>query len=918
MAIKITRTLYIGLGGTGVKSILRTKQCFIDAYGEVPPMVGFLAIDTDTAINQQVLLSRRGTEVKLTENEICFCGITGSALDIYTRSPHLFQWLPKKNISNLANLANQGAGAVRSNGRFLARYNGGQISSRVASKVNEIGRPVDLDGRFIYDTNKDGVQYPTKINIVGSVAGGTGSGTFIDVLVLIAKTLNESGLAYSITPWLVLPDVFRHMVPGPASANVYQNAYGALRELDYLYQLSPANNNALNFQFDQIYYLNEHIGDTYLINNTNKAGVVFQNINDLTDSIGRCMFLPANEVNSVMDNTQQVKFVYDIKNKQAHYISAGSAELVYDNQAVGNVIARGIIAKICNELCQSNSTDVLKIVNAWMNSDDVAIQEHEMDLLIDSILPLYAPFGTIIDKDADINTIKANIQAGAEADHIQNEARKNANSKFEKVKQELIKKVHALLNSQNGVGECKIFLESLLDNIAICKDEMHNEVSELQTGLAYERNWESDLSSLRTGLFNRFNKDEAEILQTKINDYIAQKRDLLRHNLAIQFYENLTVFAKTLLEKVNVFKINIENVERQQRREITGIQQAANSTSHFQIFLHSDEVNDFSLPDISEAAAVFRNSVPIYELIDKSEEDIATIFYNFAKTQPSVLTAVNVTIEDKMRSMPDTQLDTIFTKIKDMSSPLWVTNTQGYAPTALPLTTIFTIGVYDQAAGVIQTRFADKFTLGAIKPTFATTHQTDRITFFQTQCYVPLFAVMNMPGYKEEAAKLSKTNYPVYYLDESWNQRMNVEGFDIYPQQEKDSVLPNWVNALIYGYIKYDETLKSYCIESDQGDILSGGLLELGQRRDLAFEQFQLKGLDKEVEERIQAMILEQGRPVVTEVIKGAQKDLRNYVTKYAQLSAIEQDRVLANDASYQMVRDLLEKEVSYLKGLDL
>ena len=253
-----------------------------------------------------------------------------------------------------------------------------------------------------------------------------------------------------------------------------------------------------------------------------------------------------------------------------------------------------------------------------------------------------------------------------------------------------------------------------------------------------------------------------------------------------------------------------------------------------------------------------------------------------------------------------------------MSSPLWVTNTQGYAPTALPLTTIFTIGVYDQAAGVIQTRFANKFTLGAIRPTFATTHQTDRITFFQTQCYVPLFAVMNMPGYKEEAAKLSKTNYPVYYLDESWNQRMNVEGFDVYPQQEKDSVLPNWVNALIYGYIKYDETLKSYCIESDQGDILSGGLLELGQRRDLAFEQFQLKGLDKEVEERIQAMILEQGRPVVTEVIKGAQKDLRNYVTKYAQLSAIEQDRVLANDASYQMVRDLLEKEVSYLKGLDL
>ena len=917
--LKITRTLYVGLGGTGVKAILRTKQCFIDAYGEVPPMVGFLAIDTDTAIHQQVLLSRRGTEVKLTENEVCFCGITGSALDIYKKFPDLFKWLPQRNISNLANLANQGAGAVRSNGRFLARHNGTQISSRVASKVNEISRPVDLNGKFTYDTNQDGVQYPTKINIVGSVAGGTGSGTFIDILVLIANTLRQSGLTYSITPWLVLPDVFRHMAPGVASANVYQNAYGALRELDYLYHLSPNNRNALNFQFDHLFYLDEHIGDTYLINNTNKSGIVFQNINDLTDSIGRCMFLPANEVNSVMDNTGNVKFVYNIKNKQAHYISAGSAELVYDNQAVGNVIARGIIAKICNELCQSNSTDVLKIVNSWMNSDDVAIQEHEMDLLIDSILPLYAPFGVIIDKDADINTIKANIQAGAEADHIQAEARKNATNKLEKVKLELVKKVHAILNTQNGVGECKIFLESLLDNIGVCIDEMHNEVSDLQTGLAYERNWEGELASLRTGLFNRFNKDEAELLQTKVNDYIAQKRDHLRHNIAIQFYMNLTTYAQTLLNKVNVFKTNIETIERQQRREITGIQQAANSTSHFQIFLHSNEVNNFALPNISEAAAAFRNNKPIYELIEKSAEDINNIFFDFAKTQPSVLTAVNISIEDKMRSMPDTQLDAIFSRIKDMSSPLWVTNTQGYAPTALPLTTIFTIGVYDQSTGIIQSKFANKFTLGEIKPTFATTRQTDRVTFFQTQCYVPVFAVMNMPGYKEDAANiLNKECYPVYYLDESWNQRMNVEGFDVYPQQEKDSVLPNWVNALIFGFIKYDETLKSYYIESDQGDILSGGLLELGQRRDLAFEQFQLKGLDKEVEQNIQEMILTQGRPAVTDIIKSAQKDIRNYVTKYAQLSAIELDRVLAKDSSYQMVRELLEKEVYYLKELDL
>ena len=539
--IKISRTLFIGLGGTGVKSILRAKQCFVDAYGEVPPMVAFLAIDTDKAIRDKSVTSRTGKEVKLTENEICFCGITGSALDIYNNNLSNFQWLPKRNVSNLSNLRNTGAGQVRSNGRFLARHNATQIANSVASKVTQIGKPLPIGSKFIYDTNKDGVEYPTKVNIVGSVAGGTGSGTFLDMLVLVAKTLRESGLAYSISPWLVLPDVFRREYPGVATANVFQNAYGAIRELDYLYHLSKDNTDALDFNFDKVRYLDEGVGDTYLINNTNKAGIVFQNIDDITDSIGRCMFLPSNEVDSVKDNTGNVIFEYNIKNKEAHYQSAGSAEIVYDNQAVGNVIARGIISQICNELVSKASINVLKDVNAWMTSDAVAIQEHETDLVTDSILSKYAPFSVIIDKDSDLNTVNANIFAGADADNVVADVRRNAANKLTTVKSELEAKMNEILNSQNGVGSVKAFLESLLDNIAICKDEMNKEKEDLQSVLAYDVNWASEIAALRSGLFNIFHKDAAEALQYRINDYIAQKRDLLRHTSAIQFYADFGV-----------------------------------------------------------------------------------------------------------------------------------------------------------------------------------------------------------------------------------------------------------------------------------------------------------------------------------------------------------------------------------------
>lgn len=917
--IKISRTLFVGLGGTGVKAILRAKQCFVDAYGEVPPMVAFLAVDTDKNIRGVSLPTRKGREVKFGENEICFCGITGSALDIYLKHLNQFQWLPRRNSGYLANLRNEGAGQVRSNGRFLARYNATEISKRVASKVIEIGSPLPIGGRFAYDTNKDGMEYPVKVNVVGSVAGGTGSGTMLDMLVLIAKTLRDNGLSYSITPWIVLPEVFRHMVPGPGSANVYQNAYGALRELDYLYHLPIENQDALDFRFEKVYYLDEGIGDTYLINNKNKAGVIFQNIDDITDSIGRCMFLPSNEINSVTDNTGNVRFEYNIRNKEAHYASAGSAEIVYDNQAVGNVIAKGIIAQICNELCKSDSIAALDDVKAWTTSETVSIQEHDADLLTDSILQKYAPFSIIIDKDADETTVQAYISAGAEAENVVEEVRRNESRKLESVKAELRRKLESMLNTQNGIGSAKAFLESLSDNIAVCKQEMMDETEQLSTALAYPYDWNAEISSLRTGIFSIFDKDAADALQNKIREHIAQKRDLLRHKWAIQFFTDFGAFVNDLSQDIMVLKANVELTERRQRREINAIQHASRSVSKFQIFLHSTDVEHVVLPEIAQSSALFRTECPIYTLLGKAESELNEIFFGFAKKQQDVLNAVNVSIEQKMRTMTDAQLKAIFAKVKEISSPLWATDMKGYSDQAQELTTIFTIGVNDQASGIIQEKYREEFTSGVIKPTFASTHETDRITFFQSQCYSPVYAVNNLPGYMKDAEdKDNNESYPVCYLDEKWHQRMNVEGFDIMPKQEKDRVLPNWVNAIVYGFVKYDEPQKTYYIESEQGDILKGGFLALGQRRDLAFDQFQVRGLDREVESRIQNMSIEKGRPAIESIIRTVKRDILYYVTKYAQLSAIELDRVSAADPAYKMVREQLEREVMYLKELDI
>ena len=99
---KLKKTLYVGLGGTGVQVLLNVKKCFIDIYGEIPPMIGFLAIDTDTAALNKEVTSNRGKAIKLDSNELLVCTVQ-QALSVYRNNPKNYDWVPQKNIDKLPN-----------------------------------------------------------------------------------------------------------------------------------------------------------------------------------------------------------------------------------------------------------------------------------------------------------------------------------------------------------------------------------------------------------------------------------------------------------------------------------------------------------------------------------------------------------------------------------------------------------------------------------------------------------------------------------------------------------------------------------------------------------------------------------------------------------------------------------------------
>ena len=386
--IKLKKTLYIGLGGTGVATILKIKKCFIDIYGEVPPMIGFLAIDTDSSANNKAETSNRGETIKLSPNEILVCSVP-NALQIYWNHPNTYDWVPSRNVQNLRNIHGDGAGQIRSNGRFIAYYNNNTIKNNIQTAINRLHQNLPENSPYYVDRNKDGIEYATTINVFSSVAGGTGSGMLVDVLCIIKDAVNQIAQKANIYPWIILPEIFRAEHNGPQMANVLYNTYGALRTLDYIRHHDPQQ-PMINFGYANIA---EPIFDyAFVINHFNQSGVSFNKLDDLLDSVAKSAFLPANkmgdEISSPFDNIrhQQDGHTYDILNKIAWAASTGSAELVYDSQAMGRAFADKLIALLCSSMTQTQS-DGTELANKFVDHEDVLIRENlGRDDVIDFLL----------------------------------------------------------------------------------------------------------------------------------------------------------------------------------------------------------------------------------------------------------------------------------------------------------------------------------------------------------------------------------------------------------------------------------------------------------------------------------------------------------------------------------------------------
>ncbi|WP_026102087.1 tubulin-like doman-containing protein [Geminocystis herdmanii] len=192
--LNIKRTVCIGLGGTGRDILMQIRRLIVDRYGKLSelPVVSFVHIDTDKNASQvaglksgdtyhgENILFKPAEYVTATMNKQ---EINDLVAGLEERNPHertspynhIANWFPPQLVRNLQAIED-GAGAIRPVGRLAFFHNHNKIQSAIKNADNRtIGHSEKLLSKNI------AVESGTNIFVFGSLCGGTGSGTFIDM-----------------------------------------------------------------------------------------------------------------------------------------------------------------------------------------------------------------------------------------------------------------------------------------------------------------------------------------------------------------------------------------------------------------------------------------------------------------------------------------------------------------------------------------------------------------------------------------------------------------------------------------------------------------------------------------------------------------------------------------------------------------
>lgn len=925
MATKLKRSLFIGLGGTGMKSILKTKQLYQDEYGKVPEIIGFLGLDTSVEEFAKQTVTQDDKAVKLDAQE-CVKLTIQQPNAYYNAHKDSFAWIPKRNVQALQGLSANGAGQIRTNGRFSFTINYSQVESAFRQAVDRV-RNATNDGKGLWELVDDKLQ----IYLVFSLSGGTGCGTFLNMAYLIKDILGDNCV---LSAYAVLPNAFQG-----CGQFVGANAYGALMDLDYLMKYTDFDNPVSLTLLNETRSFDFAPFDlVYLVDNKNAFGDTYTDAKQLYTMIGQALLAISGSIGSAatadIDNFKQIMIdgSLDIEDKKAWISGMGLCEILVNTKKLSKKYSLKAASKLVGDMIgKSDVNHVQDLAAAFIQANH--FKEHEADELLDSLFKISSevPESAIISKKAESAETESQTYITDTINQAKKKIEERYNTRIKEVTDNFTQTLDEETKGENGLIGAGEFIDTLVSAINLYSSEMKEElvdpIGKKAPGLkAAIKDAIEEFE--HKSIFKSADPYKEAIAEAQF-EYVKNEIEKIRHEKADQFLLELKTFVSKERLVIKETKERLEGVNEELRDALTKLSYAKD-VNPFQIDLAADmEVDGTNDPDstINKFAETLDDS-KVLSLHKLTSDEILEKVKSFTGNL-SGANFEDMTIEDVILSYTDEKKSELFTKALRKAQIVLEISPNGYNNEGLLRNAIYVSVHNGDRSAIANTpviRALIDSETGMVKPVFSDVPSTKSIMIYRQKGVYPVFQIATVEPQKK--AYESHSERKGFSFDAGIESKLEELRFSFTPNVSAadETVMEMWVKGLIHGLIKREgQKYMVYSPALANGDFSNDGWVRLKsapegegtEARFYAFEDFKSKkkilksknDLLSEIKKRENEM----GTNAVNDLYKQVRKCSANeYVDKYSAAN-VKMDTI-ASSISYQKTKGVINDELSYVK----
>jgi hypothetical protein len=899
-------TVVIGLGGTGYGAVLKLKKHFRDAYGSVPQIIRFLTFDTTEDVEHSER-ARDGLPVTLeprTEQHVI--QVANPAGLLGNGNEHLDSWWPS-NIPIGAIIA--GAGQVRARGRLALFAKSEEIISAIKKAIEDVALIKTYKQMYKDDflvSERGGVE----IYIVASLAGGTGSGMFLDTA-FIARSFIDS--TSNITGVLVLPGIFE----GRAGVHlVKSNTFGALKELEQFSNLGLNNHFTIEYSIRHRVKAQQPPFDlTYLIDNANELGRGIRETAELQSIIAQGIYLQigsqigTNKENTVDNIKTQLATAGRVGKRSASYCSFGVGTLTLpvrqfeamEVDAARRLLSNGLLSGEFPE--EELEAEVVRFIH------DNKLREDDADDVINALVEqekggkmrFPMPLGQITRYDNTAEALIKHLHA-THRSRMEQQVAQRMEENYKKLLGESQTAVEnwweATINSPNGSTHAGRFLRKLASRLEKYQHTMENEAREEGTRLSSIsfRTAEEQIHQAAGANFGRAAKVQAacENYRGLVNRECELYIEKVQREKAADLYG-------VLRARVNELSERCEGIRHKMKRALQVLEQhyvdvaamrggespfehtlKLDAEQHRPVILHEDFVrwHQENYGSLSAWSVVH-------------DEDIARELRDFVKERYRPLTGL--TVNDVFRSSDPERIGRDLNQLNHLSVPLW-----HYNDAKIPInkkniiTELYHYGVADADDTALRDpKIASHVPRGTTEVSLVSTQDPQRIMLFKVRVGIPLFALYGVEDM--ERAYTDPDKNVSNHIHTAW------EAFPNPIARISDSDAMRWfaIGQAPSPLGLISSHAGTYYIKSKKAKRIGNGELLLDQGRIQAYEKFEKdRELIKEVGEHVDAVLRAEGEDKVSALLRGHVQHL------ISQVAPIENS----------IIREQVEREVEEIE----